>query len=570
MSCQITLSSVDAVIPPGSPHPTAVTVTGIVFGCAGNQVTVSVHIPGVAPVIVFVDPTSGAFTATSQISGNVAVHCGQPIEVTIKCTQDTTCSSTFNSVLRCPQCPSIVLTLNQLGPCSCGTQTATFNVALSNVPAGGAVLQWDYGDGSSTQAFFVAGNSLSAAQNPPHSFVTPPSGQQNYIVNLLIISPTGCPGGTAYVTVGPCPPGCPVVSLAVPVVQGCAPTAVASFSVLQVSWPAGCKSASPSSYAWTLRVGGSTYQLTTNTVSTDTTAVWTNMATGNAGPVLFPANVVSNCSVSVTAQFPTGTQLPPTCDPTDTRPFAVSPCQVPCPSGTDIIAAVTGGSGTCADGKGKSETFDFTAVVTANPSSISGYSWNFGDPASGSGNAAITRGPTASHTYQSPGQYTITTDATVPQGCPSVHFSTSVNVPACSSTTNGNGGMSIGCWVLLIVALIILICGCVVGIVAACTLNPYAGIAAGILFVVGLILLALWLFLCAHADCKIFNWVRWIVIWILFAAPIVAVIVGLIGQNWLCALFTVIILWGYWGTVLAILDIIGPKIGCPLVAPRWP
>jgi PKD domain len=569
LSCQITLSSVEAVIPPGSPHPTAITVTGTVMGCAGNQVTVSLNFPGVAPLTVSVNPTSGAFAATLPLPANVVVRCGQTTEVHIKCTQDATCDSTFNRPLNCPQCPSISLTLNQLGPCSCGTQTATFKVALSNMPAGGGVLQWDYGDGISTQAFFVSGNSLSSAQNPPHIFVAPLSGQQNYIVNLNIISPTGCPGATLYVTLGPCPPGCPNVTLAVPTVQGCAPTAVAAFSVSHVSWPAGCKSVSPTSYAWTLRVGGSTYQLTTNTASTDTTAAWTNMATGNAGPVPFPPNVVSNCSVSVTAQFPTGTQLPPACDPTDTRPFTVNPC-LPCPSGTDITAAVTGGSGTCADRMGKSETFDFTAIVTANPSSISGFGWNFGDPASGSGNTATTSGPTASHTYQSPGQYTVTADATVPQGCPSVRFSTSINVPACSTSGNGSTGMSLGCWILLILALVVLVAGCIVGIVAACTANPYAGIAAGILFVVGLILLALWLFLCAHADCKIFNWFRWIVIWILYAAPIVALIVGLVGKNWPCALFALIILWAYWGTVLAILDTVGPKIGCSLLPPPWP
>lgn len=544
MSCQITLNSVDAVIAPGSPAPTGITVTGTVTGCVGNQVKVSVQ-PGAAPATTSVNPTSGAFSATLTIPTPGVVICGQPLEVIITCTQDTTCSKRFNPTLNCPQCPSISLTLNQLGPCSCGTQTATFNVTLSNMPSAGAVLQWDYGDATPTVGFFVTGNSLSAAQNPGHTFVTPVSGQQSYPVSLRIISPTGCPGATLYVGVGPCPPGCPDVNLAVPTVQGCAPTAVASFSVSQVSWPAGCKPVSPTSYAWTLRVDGITYQLSTNAASTDTTAAWRDMATGNAGPVVFPANVVSNCSVSVTAQFPTGTQLPTTCDPTDTRPFAVNPCQAPCPSGTDITAAVTGGSGSCADGMGKSEGFDFTAIVTANQSSISGFSWNFGDPASGSGNTATSSGPTASHTYQSPGQYTVTADATVPQGCPPVHFSTSVKVAACPPPTNGNG-LPILCWILLILALAILIYGCVVGIVAACLRNLYAGIVAGILLLIGLLLLALWLWLCARKSCRIFNWVRWVVMYIMIAAIPVALIVKALGPNWLCAVFVAVILFAYW------------------------
>lgn len=130
--------------------------------------------------------------------------------------------------------------------------------------------------------------------------------------------------------------------------------------------------------------------------------------------------------------------------------------------------------------------------------------------------------------------------------------------------------MSIGCWVLLIAALVVLAVGCILAIIALCALNPYVGIAAAIVFGVGLILLFLWLFLCAHQDCKMFNWLRWIVIWILIIAPIVGLLIWTIGKDWKCALAATLILWAYWGSVLAILDIVGPRIGCPLAGPPFP
>jgi len=54
------------------------------------------------------------------------------------------------------------------------------------------------------------------------------------------------------------------------------------------------------------------------------------------------------------------------------------------------------------------------------------------------------------------------------------------------------------------------------------------------------------------------------------AAPIVGIIVGIATNSFPCGLFATIILWGYWGSVLAILDIAGAKIGCPLTPPPFP
>jgi len=118
-------------------------------------------------------------------------------------------------------------------------------------------------------------------------------------------------------------------------------------------------------------------------------------------------------------------------------------------------------------------------------------------------------------------------------------------------------------------ALVLGVVASILGIIAGCSANPYVGIAAGIVGVVALALLILWLIFCARNNCAIFNWARWIVIWILMIAPIVGIIVGIIGTP-VCGIIATGILWGYWGLVLAILDIAGPKIGCPLSPPPFP
>jgi PKD repeat protein len=191
-----------------------------------------------------------------------------------------------------------------------------------------------------------------------------------------------------------------------------------------------------------------------------------------------------------------------------------------------------------------------------------GFKWDFGD-----GTSQTTQAPAASHTYSQTGSFTVevTVNGATGSNCPTSCLDTTISVTTCKQ----GGSMPAGCWALLIAALILSIVGAVLGIIAACTANYYLGIAAGIIGVVALILLILWLILCARGHCDVFNWVRWIVIWILMAAVIVGIIVAIVGGV-VCGGLATAILWSYWGVVLAILDIAGPKIGCPLVAPPWP
>ena len=198
-----------------------------------------------------------------------------------------------------------------------------------------------------------------------------------------------------------------------------------------------------------------------------------------------------------------------------------------------------------------------------------------------------------------PANYTITVNGAAPSGTPTFSYSPNtttiggLTIPAgatvsvtvsnvrsssgtpmtgsssCTTTASGSPPINLSCLVFLLIILGLGIIACVLGIIAACIRNPYLGIAAGIIGFIALVLLIIWLIVCARFDCRLFNWARWIVIWILMAAPVVALIVWLF-VGFPCALLTLAILWAYWGVVLAILDVAGPKIGCPLVPPPWP
>jgi hypothetical protein len=105
---------------------------------------------------------------------------------------------------------------------------------------------------------------------------------------------------------------------------------------------------------------------------------------------------------------------------------------------------------------------------------------------------------------------------------------------------------------------------CFAGSTAFCIGNPYLGIAAGVIAVVALVLLAIWLALCARFMCNVFNIIRKTVMWIMIAAPIWGIIAGLIGGGVMCGIASGVILFGYWGMVLLILDNVGPRLPCSL------
>jgi hypothetical protein len=247
----------------------------------------------------------------------------------------------------------------------------------------------------------------------------------------------------------------------------------------------------------------------------------------------------------------------------------------PCPSGTELcpeIGDIQIKESKCTpDGK---RTVEVTATVT--PKGKSGIDTALKDITDSSNQQVIDqkinqtsvfilKSPSPQKTY-TPGtnlkyQVEITKQ---PEKCPTAVKTKTHTVSECPQAPPQPESMSISCWILLIIALLMGLVACVLGIIAVCTGNWVLGIVAGILAALALLLIGLWAGFCAAGHCIIFDWIRWIVMGIIAVAPIVAIIVGLIGKSWICGLLAVAILWGYWGIVLVILDNIGPVIGCEL------
>jgi len=152
---------------------------------------------------------------------------------------------------------------------------------------------------------------------------------------------------------------------------------------------------------------------------------------------------------------------------------------------------------------GRSESFDFTPAAS-NSQQLVRFDWNFGDPASGPANTASTLPPNivASHTYQSPGNYTVQVTAVGPAGCPPSTASVPVSVPACQSST-GNGGENAGCIVARLLAVVLFALALLAVLLGICipVLAPAIYWIAFGLAVAGLIALVLWLVLCGDKPC---------------------------------------------------------------------
>ena len=127
--------------------------------------------------------------------------------------------------------------------------------------------------------------------------------------------------------------------------------------------------------------------------------------------------------------------------------------------------------------------------------------------------------------------------------------------------------MNAVCWFLLIAAIVLGVLASILGIGAVCSvpINIPLAIFAAIVGAVALGLFILWLIFCATGNCFIFNIVRWIVMYIMLAAIPVGIVLGIVTLNPICGFGAAFILWAYWGVILTILDIAGPRIGCPLL-----
>ncbi len=204
--------------------------------------------------------------------------------------------------------------------------------------------------------------------------------------------------------------------------------------------------------------------------------------------------------------------------------------------------------------RGGTVTFNFTAAVN-NPSAVAGgFQWDFGN-----GTTQTTQGPSASHSYNGTGTFTVRLTVNGPSGgnCPPSSQTTTITVTPCSNG-DGGGGMSISCWILLILALVFIVAAAALAMIASCAgNNPYIYAASAIAFVIGMIFLVLWGIFCARFACPIVVTVIDILAALSAASLIIAAILNFFG----CSLGA-FIGSGYLGTALAVAYAIGRLTRC--------
>ncbi len=479
-----------------------------------------------------------------------------------------------------PTCPTGTIVKTNEGPCVNGKRKISFEATVTAPASTSAFGQWEFGyppGGPSLGPAFIVptGQTQSGANNSALKVdwdYAAPAQIVTYTVKLKLIgADPSCPDPALTFQVSPCTPSCEVKLKYSPDPLPCLKVG----GSLKVDFEATLVPPNPSytsPFVWEVKKGGVQVYKTTQPPPTVDSHKFSYTFTS-----------IGSYEVTVTVNTP---GCPDPVD-TDTVHIEIKSC---CPSRTtpsqewQVIGNVTAPLG-----PNKFQTVDcdksaLTMSVTVDLGSLQPgavtYEWDFDDGTT-AGPTAGPAGATQAHTFTNPvpGQSkTYNVKVTVrAQGCDPLEVPLFITVPGCAQPPGGNGGttppggggMSLGCWILLIAALILGVVACILGIIAACTSNPYLGIAAGIIAFVALVLLVLWLIFCAPGNCGIFNWLRWIVLWILMIAPIVGIIVGIV-TNPACGVIAAFILWGYWGIVLAILDIAGPKIGCPLTPPPWP
>jgi len=133
----------------------------------------------------------------------------------------------------------------------------------------------------------------------------------------------------------------------------------------------------------------------------------------------------------------------------------------------------------------------------------------------------------------------------------------------CNTTTSGGG--SCLCDVLLWLAFLLLLISAILAVLAVCLMNPYLGIAAGILFVLAWIAYGLWAWLCAPISpnaCQLLNVLECVVTWIIAIVLVLAIIIGFFTGNLLCGL-AVLATEVEWGLFLVAISETQKALGCP-------
>lgn len=438
--CEITGLIFDSVLPPGVLTPSQMRVQGILLGCSGDQVraqafdgSTGAAVTSVSPP-TGIDPITGAFLVILPFTSNM--QCDQKVSVKVWCNTQPGCFIQHDGKLDCGACPRAQVSASY-GSCigAPAKQQITLNATIS-IPAGQMLdFYWDYGDGSVGPQFTVNNTGGSAANQYP---ITDPGAPHeyapgSYTARLKVVPPSECPEISLQIT-AQCADCCPTVTLAPPVVSGCAASSTVASFTATLSWPSSCTPTQPAAYVWTLNGSTGQFQKITSTNTTDTSTGWTKLGVTptQVGPV--DLSQPGSYSITVSVQI---TGIPLNCYPIGTAAFSVFTCT--CPSLTGLTANPASGTTPLA--------VSFQAGVT-NPGAIvpdaqgNLYHWDFGD-----GTTADTATPNTTHTYTNAGTFATTVTVNVPSGCPATAKSTSVTVtqpPACPSLTGLTASPSSG------------------------------------------------------------------------------------------------------------------------------
>jgi hypothetical protein len=405
-----------------------------------------------------------------------------------------------------------------------------------------------------------------------------------YNLNLQCVDASGNPGQTftgsinlpcqsLQVTQAPCP-GVAVV-LSPPGVTGCAPAGNPAATLqASITWPSsGGPYPSPIGYNWEV-TSPSGDTATKSTPFSGGPLDTTDLSTGwsGSGATSGAVNVTSagTYTVAVVALFAENSGVPNTCNLLSSTSFDVPVC-TPCPNIGTPVATVTG----CV-GPGSTASVSLATTVTG-PTTTS-INWTVTNP-SGTPFTKSTSGPTTtsgvadgqwlntatnssgSLDLSTAGSYAVTVSASgpaIPTSCPP-SAPTGFTVPQCASPSGGgpvggSSGDTLGCAILLVLAIVLLVVGPLVLLLGTCFNIVWVEVVGGALALVGLILFVIWAVLCAaFTSCNTMRTMDCLLFWLVgTVGPVLTALAGIFGSP-LCGLVAGAT-WGGWGAVKSWLE----------------
>ena len=364
--------------------------------------TITVCLNAASPNITFTGAnTTAAYTFSYTINGGplqtVTTVAGNSVTVPVP----TNVAGTFTydlvsvqdgSSTLCSQAQtgSAIVTVNPLPTAAiAGNTTVCKNAASPLITFTGAVgsapytFTYNINGGANQTVTTVAGNSVTVAA--PTNVV----GTFNYnLVSVREGSPNACSQaqpGTAVVTVNDLPTASISGTTEICLNE---PSPLITFT--------GASTVAPYTFIYTIN-GGPNQTVTTVAGNSVTVAVPTNVA----GLFTYSLVSVSDGSSTTCLQAQSGSAAV-TVHPLPTANFnyAAPSCQ--------------------------SRTVSFTDASIPNIGTLTGWTWNFGDPGSGGNNTSTIQNPT--HTFANAGPYTVTLIATSSKGCSNLPFTRTVNI----------------------------------------------------------------------------------------------------------------------------------------------